>query len=881
MLRFERASTGLPGLDKVLDQLRLGDNVVWQVDSIYDYRQFVVPFVKNAVQEKRRVIYMRFGEHPPLLEKDPDIKVYHLNPHLGFEAFTTEVHSIATQEGWGAYYVFDSLSDLLSAWATDLMIGNFFRVTCPYLFELNTIAYFAVLRDRNSYQTVARIRDTTQLMLDLYQHEGRFYMHPLKVWNRFSSTMFLPHVGLGDDFIPITSSGEAARLVSRFERQKTSDSSRKLDYWDLVFMKAEELIKRMDTHPASQEQISELTEQLCRMMIGREDRVLQLAWRYFALKDLLRIRNHLIGTGFIGGKAVGMLLARAVIRQSPTIDWKQLIEPHDSFFVGSDVYYTYLVENECWNLRLEQKQPEQYFSAAMELKKKISQGQLPEAVREEIKQMLEYFGQAPIIVRSSSLLEDGFGNAFAGKYDSIFVVNQGSLQERYEMFENAMKMVYASTMNEDALAYRLQRGLASSDEQMALLVQRVSGSSRGSYFFPDLAGVALSHNPYAWNEELDPRAGLMRLVLGLGTRAVDRVDDDYPRVVALDRPSLRPDSTLEEVRRFSQHKVDLLNIEKNGMETVPLKDVARLMQQESRQWNLFAARDNEASRRLKELGYADADVWDLTFEDLLKNTQFPALIKDIIKELETAYEYPVDVEFTANYLADGQLQINLLQCRPLQTIKSSGSRQLSADIDSDSILFSIRGSFMGSEITIDPERLIYVKPDRYIKLSESDKYQVARLIGNLNRLPDNLQKPTMLIGPGRWGTSTPSLGVPVSFADICKALVLVEVASPEDGFMPELSFGTHFFQDLVEAGMVYAAVFPGKEGVVSNLSMLDGFENHLLRLIPDQDKWRDIVKVVELDNIHEKLLIDLDWDRRELTCGFHRQFVPQCETAIR
>ncbi len=154
--------------------------------------------------------------------------------------------------------------------------------------------------------------------------------------------------------------------------------------------------------------------------------------------------------------------------------------------------------------------------------------------------MLDYFGQSPIIVRSSSLLEDSYGNAFAGKYESVFCPNQGPHHRRLEELLGAVKTVYASTMSEKALRYRAQRGLLDQDEQMSLLVQRVSGVGYGSLFYPQVAGVALSRNPYVWNECIDPAAGVVRLVFGLGTRAVDRTDDDYTRIVALNAPAAPP-----------------------------------------------------------------------------------------------------------------------------------------------------------------------------------------------------------------------------------------------------------------------------------------------------------------------------------------------------
>jgi hypothetical protein len=180
------ASTGIDGLDDVLTGLEKGDNIVWQVDHIDDFAAFVDPYVERARKQGRKLIYLRFANHRPLVKPASGVRICNLDAGSGFEAFTTQVHAIITEEGKEAYYVFDCLSNLLDAWATDLMIGNFFMVTCPYLFELDTITYFALLRDRHSFKTIARIRETTQLLLDLYNVEGKNCLHPLKVWKRYS-----------------------------------------------------------------------------------------------------------------------------------------------------------------------------------------------------------------------------------------------------------------------------------------------------------------------------------------------------------------------------------------------------------------------------------------------------------------------------------------------------------------------------------------------------------------------------------------------------------------------------------------------------------------------------------------------------------------------
>ncbi|MHC4642168.1 MAG: PEP/pyruvate-binding domain-containing protein, partial [Planctomycetota bacterium] len=684
------ASTGLKGLDTILGGLQKGDNVVWQVDSVDDFRSFVEPYVTQALRDGRRVVYMRFAGHEPLVQPDSNVTVYKLDSVSGFETFSTQVHNIISKEGREVYYVFDCLSDLLIVWATDLMIGNFFMVTCPYLFELDTITYFGLLRKSHSFKTVARIRETTQLLLDVYNIERRFYVHPLKVWKRYSPTMFLPHMKEAENFVPITDSVDATKLISHISERGLEPAQRTLDFWDRLFMRAEELA---ELPGASIQDKQQTLEQLCRIMIGRERKILSLAMKNLALEDLLAIKSRLIGTGFIGGKAVGMLLANKIVRKDRSFDWGQLLEPHDSFYVGSDVFYTYLVENGWWKLRMEQRTEEGYFRIAAELKEKMLHGKFPDQIREQFQEMLEYFGQSPIIVRSSSLLEDAYGNAFAGKYESFFCVNQGSPEERYEGFEDIVRRVYASTMNEDALTYRLQRGLDQQDEQMALLVQRVSGSCRKSYFFPDMAGVGISHNTFVWKPELNPKAGMLRLVLGLGTRAVNRVEDDYPRIVALDAPLLTPLADMEDASRFSQHQVDLLDIPENTLSTVGLQRL--LTEKIDLRLDLVGVPDLETSRRARELGVKDQIYWLVTFEKLLSDVTFTGAMQRMLQTLEKNYQYPVDIEFTVNFTKDGGFVINLLQCRPLQTKGTQARIEMPSGVGRDKILFECEGYFMG------------------------------------------------------------------------------------------------------------------------------------------------------------------------------------------
>ncbi|MHC5060795.1 MAG: PEP/pyruvate-binding domain-containing protein [Planctomycetota bacterium] len=845
-------STGFDHLDGLLSHLQFGDNIVWQVDDIEDYKDFVTPYVKRAIQEKRKMVYIRFAHHEPLLEPTDGLTIERLDPNIGFELFSSQIHNIITAHGVGAFYVFDCLSDLLSAWATDLMIGHFFMVTCPYLFELDTIAYFSIMRNHHSYTTVARIRGTTQLLLDLYKLGGIYYVHPLKVWNRYSPTMFLPHQKVEGNFVPVTASVDAGSLFSYISEEARKSARRNLDYWDRLFLNAEGLLHEDSTD----DQKHLATEQICKVMISREQRMLSLVEKHFSLQDLLEIKARLIGSGYIGGKAVGMLLARKILDKDSGFDWNKNLETHDSFYIGSDIFYAYIVQNGFWKLRMEQKTKAGYFTKAEELAGKLLTGKFPDEVKEQFQELIEYFGQSPIIVRSSSLLEDAFGNAFAGKYISIFLVNQGSPEERFAKFQDAIRQIYASTMSKDALAYRLQMGLDQHEEQMALLVQRVSGSYHEHYFFPDAAGVGVSYNTFVWNRKLSPEAGMLRIVFGLGTRAVDRVESDYPRIAALDDPLVRPHAGIENIKQFSQRYVDVLNIDDNKLETVSLRDLTKNIP--DLKLDLVAIEDRKANAKIKELGLDNDQSFILTFDKLLGKTDFVSNMRRMLKRLEDYYSYPVDIEFTLNFPEGRPPQINLLQCRPLQTKGLGNKVEIPEHINKNHVLFSSEGGFMGGSISQSIQRAIYIDPAEYIGLPLQQKYDLARIIGKLNGQIQNKKKDvTMLIGPGRWGTTTPSLGVPVSFSEINNMSILCEISYPSGNLMPELSYGSHFFQDLVEGNIFYTALFCEKQDVVFNPDHFGLYPNILDAVLPEASRYHNVVKVYDMKEVGLKILADV------------------------
>ncbi len=835
MVVNNKVSTGLLGLDKVIDHLRLGDNVVWKVDSVDVYKKIVDPYAAQAQKEGRKFIYIRFGIHQPLFDESSGIKTYRVRPQEGFENFVAEVHRLIRLEGKMAFYVFDCLTDLLEYWYSDVMVKNFFQIICPYLYKLETIAYFALIRGVHTFGTIAGIRETTQLLLNLFNVGEKTYVHPLKVWKRYSATMFLPHLIEGQETVGVTASSEVAALLAG-----VAYSENRTDYWDAVFAEAR---AQTGEDPGA---VRQTKRRLMEMLIGTKSRIFDLCDKYFTLKDVLSITEREIGTGFIGGKSVGMLLARKVLSAEGGEKFSCCLEPHDSYYIGSNIFYTYIVQNGWWELRLKQKTKEGYFKYAARLKENILRGKFSEDIQEKFIQMLEYFGQSPIIVRSSSLLEDNFGNAFSGKYESVFCVNQGSAEDRYQAFEKALKTVYASTMSEDALSYRMARGLSQADEQMAILVQRVSGDYHGENFFPHIAGVGNSMNLYVWNQNIDMYAGMLRLVFGLGTRAVDRTTGDYVRIVSLDDPMRLPPADIGEHTRYSQRSMDLLSIRENRHTSRPVTDI--LPGDIKTDKNLFASPDTQTMSLLRERSMpVPKMLYALDFKKLFQDTPFAPLMKDMLSLLAGIYDYPVDIEFTANFDPDGRFKINLLQCRPLQTTGLGRAVRLPKIKNHDECFFATRGNFMGGNIHLPLSHIILIDTQEYLKCTQQEKYAVARQIGRINAALKGQN--IMLVGPGRWGTTTPSIGVPVRFSEISNMKVICEVAAEALGFMPELSYGSHFFQDLVEMQIFYAAIFADQRNVFFNPQYVLSRPNILSDLCAEGRTFPSVIHISETDGM--------------------------------
>ncbi|MCX5816823.1 MAG: PEP/pyruvate-binding domain-containing protein [Proteobacteria bacterium] len=576
-----------------------------------------------------------------------------------------------------------------------------------------------------------------------------------------------------------------------------------------------------------------------------------LAKNHIVYRDIDKILQRTLWSrkrpGRLGGKAAGMNLARAILLPSlkerdPELE--RYIRTPDTWYLNSGVFSEFLDRNNLYLFHtFKYKDREAIEEESQRVEERFKSAEFADEVVEDFRKILTEIGEHPIIIRSSSMLEDSFGLAFAGKYLSVFLTNQGDLETRLDQFIHGMKRVFASTFAPDPILYRLDHGLLDFDERMAMVVQKVVGRQFGKYFFPFVSGVLFSRNIYAWSPKIRKEEGLARIVLGLATRAVDRVGSDYPRMIPLSHPLLRPEISASQIEKYSQRQVDVLNLETGFLETVDFLTLRREIDHPDLYYAVSINQDgNLAAPHFKGQDLSKG-IPCLTFENLLKNTPFVHLAKKILSKVEAAYGRPVDMEFAWD---DEKLYI--LQCRSLSMRAEPDHVIVPTDVPRDKILFTTNAGLVNG-IVEDLDYVVYVDPKAYDRLRTfEEKMEIARAVNLLNkRLSDNRYA---LMGPGRWGSNDINLGVKVTYSDIRKTKLLAEVAFAKEGYTPEVSYGTHFFQDLVEANIVMVPLFPESPGAIFNEDFFLASESVFLDFAPEMKNCESVVRVIHIPSIH-------------------------------
>jgi len=587
---------------------------------------------------------------------------------------------------------------------------------------------------------------------------------------------------------------------------------------------------------------------IIRRVLSDQPSFIKVAKQSLALSELSSFLRHIIypvdSHGKLGGKGAGLLLADQVLKQS---DRQKELFPKicipKTWYISSDTVFYSMIYNNLEDI-VEQRfkdinQIRQEYPSTVHF---FKSSRLPPEITQGLSLALDDFGDVPLIVRSSSLLEDRAGLSFAGKYKSLFIANQGSKEERLAALTDAINEVYASLFSPDAIEYRIQHGLLDHREEMGIMIQEVVGKRVGHYYLPAFAGVAFTNNEFRWSKRIKQEDGLIRIVPGLGTRAVDRLTDDYPVLVSPGQPKLRVNASPDEIIRYSPQKIDVINLEARTFETVEIRSLLKECGSDYPLLNLILSSHEQGL--IQPISALGADIakgnFVVTFEGLFSHTPFLKQMRAILEILQEVLDYSIDIEFAH----DGEC-FYLLQCRAQSHHEHAIPAQIPRDIAREKVIFSAKRYITNGQV-LGITHIVYVDPQKY---SELNDYQslvgVGRAVGRLNQILP--KRRFILMGPGRWGSRGDiKLGVDVTYSDINNTAMLIEIARRKADYVPEPSFGTHFFQDLVEAAINYLPIYPDDLGVIFNESFLRGTKNSLTEHLPEFADLADVIRLIDV-----------------------------------
>ncbi len=585
---------------------------------------------------------------------------------------------------------------------------------------------------------------------------------------------------------------------------------------------------------------------------------INIAKNYIRVRDFYKLLQRMIfpigSHGKLGGKSAGLFLAYHILQSiEDTQSLLSSIKMPKTWYITSDAMIYFMHYNNLDEL-LEQK-----YKPIDEVRKEyphvvqlFKNSYFPSEIVKGIAMALDDFGEHPLIVRSSSLLEDRLGSAFSGKYKSLFIANQGTKAERLEALCDAIAEVYASTIGPDPIEYRAERGLLDFHEEMGIMIQEVVGQKVGHYFLPAFAGVAFSNNEFRWSPRIRREDGLIRMVPGLGTRAVDRINDDYPIMIAPGQPQLRANIDIDDIIRYAPKKIDVIDLENYGFKTIEFKT---LIQEYGYEYpmlkQIVSVFDGSLLRPVGFNTDMKKEDFVVTFEGLFQQTDFVKQINIILKELQSRIATPIDIEFAH----DGR-NLFLLQCRPQSYSKYTAPAKFPESIPKENIIFTAN-KYITNGIVNDIGFIVYVDPGKYSQLKNADDLKtVGRIVGKINKILP--RKQFILMGPGRWGSRGDiKLGVRVTYSDIHNTAALIEIARRKGNYVPDLSFGTHFFQDLVEAGIKYLPLYPDEPDVIFNEQFLTQSPNSLSKILPVFGSFSEVVHLIEVPAVANGLYFHL------------------------
>jgi hypothetical protein len=538
-----------------------------------------------------------------------------------------------------------------------------------------------------------------------------------------------------------------------------------------------------------------------------------------------------IGQGSLGGKGRGLAFIDSIIKKHPECDnfMGASISIPRTVVLCTDIFDEFMVDNDLYPLALSDAPDEEILKAFLN-------GKLPDRVRDDLLALTEVVDR-PLAVRSSSLLEDSHYQPFAGVYSTYMIPHVDDPEKMRKLLADAIKGVYASVFYAESKAYMTATSNVIDQEKMAVIIQEVAGSEHNGYYFPSFAGVGRSLNYYPINDEL-PEEGVAEVAIGLGKYIVDggralRFSPKYPQKVL-------QTSTLDAALRDTQREMYCLNLNdtESNFRVDDSYNLTRASVQDFK--NTDALRYMVSTYDVNDQMMRDTAEGPgrkvVTFANILRDGAFPLAeaVHFMLSEGQQAMQRPVEIEFAGNIDNEGILKgrIYWLQIRPIIDRKDDVDDTLMHLPDKELILRSTAA--LGHGTTDNVRKILYVRPDKFSSLKTP---QIAAEIAEINKQFVARDEGYVLIGPGRWGSSDNALGIPVKWADIAAARIVVETSL--ENYRIEPSQGTHFFQNLTSFGVGYFTVNPyGKDDYLDN-AYLDSCEAECetehLRLIAFND----------------------------------------------
>lgn len=505
-----------------------------------------------------------------------------------------------------------------------------------------------------------------------------------------------------------------------------------------------------------------------------------------------------IGEGSLGGKGRGLAFLDHIIKRHTDLNEFDNVETMipKTIVLCTDVFDEFMDTNELYQVALNDNLSDE------EILRYFLHARLPQSLVGDLMTFLEVV-DAPIAIRSSSLLEDSHYQPFAGVYSTYMIPFVEDPYERLRLLSDAIKSVYASVYYRASKDYMMATSNLIDQEKMAVILQEVVGRQYGKRFYPTFSGVARSVNYYPIGDE-QACEGTVNLALGLGKYIVD--GGVSLRVCPYHPDHVLQTSELDMALRDTQTRFYALDLERSELDFqvddgFNLKRVAVRDADQDGSLRYISSTYDPYDQVLREGYYEGKNRKVITFSGVLQHgvMPLPELLQLILRYGEEEMRRPVEIEFAVNLDADRQAEFNLLQIRPMVDNRMMLDEDLAAIPDAETLLRS--HSAIGHGIINDITDVVYVKTEGYLP---SHNQQIAEEIERINRRMIDDSRQYMLIGPGRWGSSDPWLGIPVKWPHISGARVIVEAGL--DSFQVDPSQGTHFFQNLTSLGVCYLTI---------------------------------------------------------------------------